>query len=185
MKQLNKTLLAGIVALFSLVLGVSGLSYAVDLSEVKEAIRNHGARWVAGKTKISELPAQLMKNRLGLILSTRDEEPAERSVSADELPASFDWRDQNAVTPVKDQGNCGSCWAFASIAALESLAIIETGASVPDYSEQFPISYNLANFGCDGGKLTNAANFYKRIGTVSDDCLPYREDDQQVSFSLL
>ena len=163
-------------------LGVSGRSYAVDLSEVKEAIRSHGARWMAGKTKISELPEQLMKNRLGLIFSARDEEPSEPSVSASELPASFDWRDQNAVTPVKDQGNCGSCWAFASIAALESLAIIETGASVPDYSEQFPISYNLANQGCDGGELTTVANFYKRIGTVSDDCLPYREDDRKFPF---
>ena len=98
------------------------------------------------------------------------------------LPASFDWRDQNAVTPVKDQGDCGSCWAFASIAALESLAIIETGASAPDYSEQFPVSYNLSNQGCDGGQLTTVANFYKRIGTVSDVCLPYREDDSKFPF---
>ena len=182
MKMVDKTLLAGIALVFSIVLGASGPSYAVDLSEVKEAIRNHGAQWVAGKTKISELPAQLMKNRLGLILSTQDKEPAEPSVSAGELPSSFDWRDQNAVTPVKDQGNCGSCWAFASIAALESLAIIETGASVPDYSEQFPISYNLSNLGCEGGELTNAANFYKRIGTVPDTCLPYRGDDRKLPF---
>ena len=89
MKILDKTLLAGIAVLFSMVLGASGPSYAVDLSEVKEAIRNHGARWVAGKTKISELPAQLMKNRLGLILSAQDEESAEPSVSAGESARFF------------------------------------------------------------------------------------------------
>ena len=182
MKITNKTLLVSAVALFSIIFSVCGQANAVDLSEVKEAIRGHGARWVAGKTKISELPERLRKARLGLLSSIRDGELSEPPFSAVELPSSFDWRDQNAVTPVKDQGDCGSCWAFASIAALESLSIIETGASAPDYSEQFPVSYNLTNAGCNGGRMDSVAKFYKRIGTVFDACLPYRGDDRKFPF---
>ena len=172
--------LAGTLSFFSMMFGISGLTYAIDLAEVRDAIREQGARWTAGNTRISELPDQLKKTRLGLIFSVREEYPSESPLSAMELPSSFDWRDQNAVTSVKDQGDCGSCWAFASIAALESLAIIETGASAPDYSEQFPISYNLANLGCDGGGLDSVANFYQRIGTIPDNCLPYRENDSKL-----
>ncbi|GMI31122.1 hypothetical protein TrCOL_g1076 [Triparma columacea] len=47
--------------------------------------------------------------------------------SADKLPASVDWREKGVVTAVKDQGGCGSCWAFAATAVLESHIAIETG----------------------------------------------------------
>ena len=177
-----RMLLAAIVILFSTMLCIPGSAYATDLDEVREAIRSHGARWTAGKTGLSELPEPLLRARMGLILHARDVEPSEPSLSTMELPSSFDWRDLNAVTPVKNQGDCSSCWAFASIAQLESLAIIETGVSVPDYSEQFPVSYNLTNKGCFDGSMENVANFYLGIGTVSDACLPYRADDNKFPF---
>lgn len=44
-----------------------------------------------------------------------------------EIPASFDWRDHNGVTPVKDQGSCGSCWTFSTIGAVESHFLIKYG----------------------------------------------------------
>lgn len=54
-------------------------------------------------------------------------EPSERKAIMDKLPKSFDWRDHNVVTPVKDQGHCGSCWAHAAVETIESMLAINTG----------------------------------------------------------
>jgi inhibitor of cysteine peptidase len=76
---------------------------------------------------------------------------AQTEVSADlGLPTAFNWCDQNGCTPVKDQGNCGSCWAFATVGPLESLIKINDGKTV-DLSEQYLVSCNDEGWGCDGG----------------------------------
>ena len=66
------------------------------------------------------------------------------------LPATWDWRDQNGVTSVKDQRDCGSCWAFGSIASFESFLLIKQDTTV-DLSEQHLVSCNPNGWGCNGG----------------------------------
>lgn len=66
-----------------------------------------------------------------------------------DIPDSYDWRDKNVVNPVKDQGSCGSCWAFSAIATSESAYAIATG-KLFQFSEQNLL--DCAPFlGCDGG----------------------------------
>ncbi|MGO9314575.1 MAG: C1 family peptidase [Syntrophobacteraceae bacterium] len=65
------------------------------------------------------------------------------------LPAAFDWL-SNGVTPIKNQGGCGSCWAFSTVGALESKILIQ-GGGIVDLSEQYLVSCNLSGWSCGGG----------------------------------
>ncbi len=66
------------------------------------------------------------------------------------LPASYDWRTLNGVTPIKNQGNCGSCWAFSTVGPLESQILLQGGGTVP-LSEQYLLSCNTSGWSCNGG----------------------------------
>jgi hypothetical protein len=67
-----------------------------------------------------------------------------------ELPTYFDWRDSVTLPPVKSQGGCGSCWAFATVGPLECNIKIKDDITV-NLSEQYLVSCNKSDWGCDGG----------------------------------
>jgi len=71
-------------------------------------------------------------------------------VSSSELPPNFNWCDLDGCTPVKDQGQCGSCWAFGTVGSLE-LDLLIKGGLTADLSEQYLVSCNLDGWGCNGG----------------------------------
>jgi hypothetical protein len=87
------------------------------------------------------------------------------------VPAEWDWREHGGVTSVKNQGNCGSGWAFVTVAALESRIMIETGAEL-DLSEQHVLNCAPGS-GCDGGSLIEALTFLRDEGTVAESAVPY------------
>jgi len=96
-----------------------------------------------------------------------DEEP-------NALPTSWDWRTQGAVTPVKDQGQCGSCWAFSSIEAIESAWIIK-GNSMTIMSEQELVdcSSSTGNQGCNGGWYFWSYEWLANNYTMTEADYPY------------
>lgn len=181
MKVCRRFFLTSVMTLLAMIFVMFGMAYAIDLEKIQEAIQKKGARWVAGRTTISELPDELKLKRLGVIAPSEKGKAPKYEPKTQELPAYFDWRDAGMVSPIKDQGDCGSCWAFGSVAALESLWMIEKGLSSDD-SEQFVVSYNLSNYGCDGGIMNRVYNFLEKQGTVTEDCMPYRENDKKLPF---
>nr|CAD1838166.1 unnamed protein product [Ananas comosus var. bracteatus] len=84
--------------------------------------------------------------------------PPMRYASPRGPPPSIDWRERGAVTDVKYQGPCGSCWAFATVAAIEGIFKIKKKQLI-SLSEQELVDCVAANFGCGGGFLDRAYNF--------------------------
>ncbi|WLE98125.1 MAG: C1 family peptidase [Candidatus Electrothrix communis] len=100
---------------------------------------------------------------------------------ASALDPSYDARDESIVTSPKNQGSCGSCWAFASVGALESHLLKAYGVGPEDLSEQQQISCNTAMWGCSGGS-SNAIRFWEDnasegSGPVDETYFPYTTSD--------
>jgi len=84
-------------------------------------------------------------------------EGEEVTLDTESIPASVDWRTSGAVNGVKDQGQCGSCWAFSSIAAIEGHHQIATGQLLSLSEQQLvDCSGSFGNQGCNGGEMSAA-----------------------------
>jgi KDEL-tailed cysteine endopeptidase len=98
------------------------------------------------------------------------------SSSAAGAPSSIDWRSKGAVTSVKDQGQCGSCWTFSATGAVEGAWAISTGKLV-DLSEQelvdCAVGTAYGSHGCNGGQMEGAFKFIIENGQCSASSYPY------------
>uniref|UniRef100_A0ACD5Y666 Uncharacterized protein n=1 Tax=Avena sativa TaxID=4498 RepID=A0ACD5Y666_AVESA len=92
-------------------------------------------------------------------------------------PASVDWRASGAVTPVKNQGQCGSCWAFSTVAVVEGIHQIKTG-KLASLSEQELVDCDTLDSGCDGGVSYHALQWItSNGGLAAEDDYPYTAKD--------
>ncbi|XP_020110961.1 cysteine proteinase 1-like [Ananas comosus] len=149
---------------------------------------------VHGVTQFSDLtPAEFRRAFLGLrrkkggvggsIFGSSHEAPI---LPTNDLPSDFDWRDQGAVTGVKNQGSCGSCWSFSASGALEGANFLATG-KLKSLSEQQlvdcdhecdPSEADACDQGCNGGLMTTAFEYLLKSGGLESEAdYPYTGTD--------
>lgn len=149
-----------------------------ERSKIQKAIQEKGAKWIPGKTSVSYLSIEDKKNMCGVIFPenypTRKRAESISLLVEDEY---FNWKDEGVVTPVKNQGMCGSCWAFAAVGSFESNLLLRGISAGENLSEQLVVSCDTYNLGCDGGWMDLVYNFLWYMGTTEESCFTYQALD--------
>jgi len=98
-------------------------------------------------------------------------------------PDAFDWRDKGAVSPVKDQGQCGSCWAFATVGVIEGQWFLKHQQLISLAPQQLVDCDKSQDEGCNGGLEDNAYVYIKNIGGIeAESSYPYTARDGKCKF---
>ncbi|MCE5333584.1 MAG: hypothetical protein LLG06_03245 [Desulfobacteraceae bacterium] len=183
LKTIHKCVVSALFLFCCLFLFGAPVAFAeTEVEEYNMAIWNTGARWVAAETPVTQLPDDRRLMRLGVtkqnlvsspatVTSTRAN-PRRRNVT----PASLDYRTYGYITPVRDQGDCVSCWAFATVATLESQQLMASAGSQStlDLAEQLLVSCSGAG-NCSGGYVDDASDYIRDTGLPIEACFPYTE----------
>jgi cathepsin F len=139
-----------------------------------------------GLTKFSDLSVEEFKTMLGYVPSGNTYDVGVLPTGSITAPQTFDWRKQNMVTPVKDQGQCGSCWAFSVTENIESVYCLGNKidcTTLAPLSPQEIVDCDTVDAGCDGGDPPTAYQFVIQEGGMEDDSdYPYTAQDGTCNF---
>lgn len=154
-----------------------------NLLRIKELNINSNGTATYGITQFADVSAADFQQR-SCALKFADEEleqsphnitPINRTIA---LPRSFNWREHNVITPVKQQGICGACWAFSAVGAIEAMHAITAGG-LDVYSEQQLVDCDKGNNGCAGGDPVLAFGaVYNMGGLEYQNDYPYKAQQQ-------
>ncbi len=152
-----------------------------DIAALQERAKKEGWTFTVGRNPATERPREQLT---GAVEPPNLPPPPTIDAAAlnTALPSSWDWRERNGVTSIKDQGACGSCWAFAAVGTFESAIKIQDGTE-EDLSEQWLVSCTDAG-SCNGGWFTTAFEYFLwnldpcgDTGAVLEEDFPYEADD--------
>jgi cathepsin L len=157
-----------------------------NFNDNKKIIDEHNAKglsWEMGVNQFTDLTQQEFSDTfLGYIPRQNDYYRSLNLHVAPEgqiLAADLDWRTKGAVTPIKDQAQCGSCWAFSTTGSVEGANQIKSGQLVSVSEQQLvDCAGSAGNQGCNGGLMDDAFNYIiKNKGLGSEASYPYTAHD--------
>jgi len=150
-------------------------------------INNANSTWVAGRNFHPKTSHNFLRTLMGVHPKAYLHKPKERKPllqGVEDIPESFDprtkWPDCPTIREIRDQGGCGSCWAFGAVTAMSDRLCIHSGENVHVSSENLLSCCYSCGFGCNGGFPGAAWAFWQRKGLVSggtfgshQGCQPY------------
>ncbi|CAG9828866.1 unnamed protein product [Diabrotica balteata] len=168
--------------------------FSVFQSNLK-LIKEHNAKYeqglvgyTMGINQFADMTPEEFKAKLGMQAKNIPNIKKTRHIQDvnSEVPDSIDWRQKGAVLGVKDQGNCGSCWAFSATGSLEGQNNIINGESIAlSEQELLDCSTDYGNGDCQqGGLMTNAFEYIEDYGIQSEHEYPYEAKQGQCRRSL-
>lgn len=149
--------------------------------------KNGGHNFTLGMNKFGDMTSEEFAKIYNGYKASKNSQTKLYKYSGFQIPSSVDWRKEGYVSAVKDQGNCGSCWAFSAVAALEGQHFKMTG-NILDLSEQNLIdcSEKQGNHGCKGGTMDNAFNYVQFNGGIDQElAYPYTAKEGSCHFNPL
>jgi len=166
---------------------------AIRFNNFKLSLDRIGARnamatgAVFGLTKYSDLSIDEFKSTyLGYKAPVESFDVGVLPTGVTQAPSTWDWRNKNMVTPVKNQQQCGSCWAFSVTENIESMWCMAKGldcTSFPPLAPQEIVDCDTQDAGCEGGNPPTAYQFVMQEGGMEDESsYPYTAQDGTCNF---
>eukprot|EP01017_Pseudomicrothorax_dubius_P026174 TRINITY_DN28_c0_g1_i2.p1 TRINITY_DN28_c0_g1~~TRINITY_DN28_c0_g1_i2.p1 ORF type:complete len:361 (+),score=109.91 TRINITY_DN28_c0_g1_i2:150-1232(+) len=158
--------------------------FASNVQKIR-AQNSLGHSYTLGINKFADLTAEEFRARyLGLKFKKSNRSRNTVFLPTLEVPDSVDWRTKNVVTPIKDQGQCGSCWAFSTTGSLEGLYGLKVG-NLQSFSEQQLVdcSTKYGNEGCNGGLMDQGFQYIQDNGIEAEASYPYKAVDQKCKYN--
>ena len=171
-------LIAAIITMFFMPALFSDASGG-EIEDLIRLVEEGGYSFTVGNTSVMQLSPEERGRLRGFIPPSPElwkSLPRFKAPGIETYDPVFDWRVEGCVTPVRNQSSCGSCWAFACVAQLESHISIYDGVFL-DLSEQQMIDCNTYGDDCEGGFYTSAYHLFSTNGAVLESCIPYTATD--------
>lgn len=143
--------------------------FADNLVMVKAQNKEHvaiGGEEVFGVTKFMDLTPKEFKSMYLTAKPVRTPNAEKFQPPMRELEGKVDWVAKGATTPVKDQGQCGSCWAFSAVDAIESYGYLNGSYDLTELSTQQVNACDKTDGGCNGGDTITAYQYVKKAGGI-------------------
>jgi cathepsin B len=153
-------------------------SRVIDTSRIVDYVNSNNFGWKAAPSPIFENEeVNAIKKMMG-VTSFKSTLPVKLFSQSDvqDMPTDFDSRTQwpGCVGAVRDQGRCGSCWAFGGVEAISDRFCIQANQNVT-LAPLDPVTCDQDDSGCEGGMLQSLWEYAKRDGVVTESCAPYND----------
>lgn len=170
--------------------------FVENVREIEEHNREKGHSWSKSINGFADMTKDEFSKRVNRYKVTSNPTLQQSSVKSrnyinvTDLPVAVDWRDKGAISDMKDQGGCGSCWAIAAIEQIESYLQIKSGKSIQPLSVEHVVACTPnplvcgGGGGCEGAVTQLGYSYVQLFGLATEEEYPYTSGDVSILLKL-